>query len=90
MASASPWTQFANNTTGYFQQGITLAAMSVFFKSGQPRYFGVWRGGVGSGAQWASQPAPWASFAATDKGYFDQGLRLASHSVLRDTGVPID
>ena len=87
---ATDWSSFVAKDKSYFDQGLRLVAVSTFFKSGQPKYTGVWRSGQGTGAQWVNAATDWNSFAAKDKNYFDQGLRLVSLSLVRDQSVLID
>jgi hypothetical protein len=87
---ATDWNSFETEDKKLFDQGLRLVAISTFFKSGQIKYCGVWRGGQGTGVQWVNAAADWNTFAAKDKQYFDQGLRLVSLSLARDQSVVID
>lgn len=87
---ATNWASFVAKDKEYFDHGLRLVAVSTFVKSGQPLYTGVWRAGVGAGAQWVNAAADWDTFAAKDKTYFDQGLRMVSLSLARDQSTPID
>ena len=87
---ATDWNSFATQDKKLFDQGLRLVAISTFFKSGQLKYCGVWRAGQGNGAQWVNQASDWNTFAAKDKQYFDQGLRIVSLSLARDQSVPFD
>src|SRR2546425_3104443 len=63
----------------------TLFPYTTLFRSTSPApkpdlYVGVWHGGVGAGAQWSIPATDWNSFAAKDKQYFDQGLRIVTLS----------
>ena len=87
---ATDWNSFATQDKKLFDQGLRLVAVSTFFKSGQLKYCGVWRGGQGTGTQWVNVATDWNSFAAKDKQYFEQGLRLVSLSLARDQSVPFD
>jgi len=90
LSEAADWSTFSAQAKTNFTQGMRLAAVAVFFKSGAPKYTGVWRSGMGSGAEWVSKAAEWSAFAATATSYFNQGLRLVAVGLCRDQSVPID
>jgi len=90
MIPATDWNSFVTKDKQYFDQGLRLVAVSTFFKSGQLKYFGVWRGEQGAGVQWVNAATDWNTFATKDKAYFDQGLRLVSLSLARDQSAVID
>jgi hypothetical protein len=90
IAPIAAWGPFVAQGTAYFNQGLRLAAFAATDYHGLARYFGVWRGGMGTAGQYTSPPAEWSSFAATNQGYFNQGYRLSALSVMRDQNVAID
>ena len=78
---------------GLAVSGKALSALPSMTTSPAPKpdlYVGVWHSGVGAGAQWSIPATDWNSFAAKDKQYFDQGLRIVSLSLARDQSVPFD
>jgi hypothetical protein len=87
---ATDWASFEAKDKGYFDNGLRLVAVSTYVKSGTPLYTGVWRAGVGAGAPWVNTATDWDTFAAKDKTYYDQGLRLVALSLARDQSTPID
>lgn len=79
------WKGFAADDARYFGLGYRLVTISTATGTdGRVRYTGVYRDGQGSGAQYILSARGWADFAAADKGYFDQGLRLVSLGLTTD------
>ena len=79
------WEGFAADDARYFGLGYRLVSISTATGTdGRVRYSGVYRDGQGSGAQYILSARGWADFAAADKGYFDQGLRLVSLGLTTD------
>ena len=84
---AKEWDDF--NKISLVNQHFRLVAISTTYNvQGKIVYAGVWRSGVGLGAQWRNQATDWNSFAAEDKKYFDQGLRLVAVSAVYYKGQP--
>jgi len=79
---AASWAEFSQINQGRLNEGLRLVSISVFNRSGQPAYVGVWR--PGSGAQHSTPAVEWTAFTQLDKSYFDQGLRLVSISATYD------
>jgi hypothetical protein len=84
---ATNWNDFSAQANEFEDQGLRVTAISMFFKSGEPVYFSVWRSGQGSAAQRISPAVDWSTFAARSKTYYDQGLRLVGIAVSRDQSV---
>ena len=87
---AQEWSSFAKADKAFFDQGLRLATLGVFYRHGKPMYVGTWRSGLGNGAQWINSITSWSSWAAKDKGHFNNGLRLVGIAVAQDASTPID
>jgi hypothetical protein len=75
------WEQFAAKDTEMFKKGYRLVdiALSVDRKDARKvSYTAVWRGGLGTGAQWTDPAVSWEEFRAKNKERFDKGLRLVA------------
>jgi len=89
-APAEDLNAFTARSSAHYAQGLRLAALNVFYLKNQPRYFGVWRGGMGTAPQPMGSLVEWSVFAPQNHSRFSNGLRLTSLSVLRDQTVQID
>jgi hypothetical protein len=77
------WSGFADHTDYERSQGFRLIAIaSTLGPDGWVEYDGVYR--QSAGTEWVHAAQPWASFAATDAAYFNQGLRMVALALTTD------
>ncbi len=77
------WEQFAAKDKEMFDKGFRLADIALSMNPKSARkvlYTGIWKGGLGNGAQWTDPAMSWEDFLAKAKERFNQGLRPVSMS----------
>ncbi|MBA2732103.1 MAG: hypothetical protein H0U54_04335 [Acidobacteria bacterium] len=85
---AGTWEQFAAKDKEMFDKGFRLADIALSMDPKNARkvlYTGIWKGGLGNGAQWTDPAMSWEDFLAKAKERFNAGLRpvsMASIAVL--------
>ena len=84
------WNTFSARANKLHDQGLRITAISAYYKSGEPKYFGVWRGGQGSASEWVHPAVDGDAFGKLLKKYIDQGLRLVGIAIGRDQSTRID
>jgi hypothetical protein len=84
MRPAMAWPLFVAQHAAFVKEGLRLAAFTAFDRNGQTAYFGVWRSGLGDGAQWLFEAKPWDELVDEDRKLAVQGLRLMALAATRD------
>jgi Polyglycine hydrolase-like, structural repeat len=73
------WDEFNNHDENFFNDGYRLAARGFHYNSvGQPTHTGVWRKGLGNGAQFSNPEGDWNTFASFADGQHNAGRRCVS------------
>ena len=78
---AGTWEQFAAKDMEMFNKGFRLVDIALSIDPHdvrKVRYTGVWKDGLGTGAQWTDPAMSWDDFIAKAKDRFDKGLRLVA------------